>query len=274
MQLFNSSLYVRTLLELCGEYNPNASSENEAYTLTVDSTKVPVLLYSTQKAVYPEIRVSPFFDETDQYIGKYNFYTRGVEENNEDPNLNYKRKAIHGHIRILHPLIFIYAKNWPQVIHIRDALLQRIALLNYAEAIYYQPTEDWEILDNVYINARYKGNMRIFTILEDGERLVKSDNPAEETGTWKVTDDYLIVNPYHSIENIEIGEIYNGGLAFHDGTLLKQRNILNLTIRQSRKDNPDNPKLEGWRIELLLKYLDTLEMPYYYHAEGVNVNGR
>ncbi len=108
------------------------------------------------------------------------------------------------------------------------------------------------------------------SVLENGNRLKKVEDPTEVSGSWSIDNEKITVNPINSIDNIEVAQICNDGLYFHDGTLLRDRRFLNIKIAEITPKDLVEPKIYTWRIQLLTDYIDILKEKQS-KPQGVNV---
>jgi len=259
--MFDTINFIKTLLELCGDYNPEATDDRETYTLDIGQ-KVPILLYSKQKAEYPQIRIQPIIEENPIYVGRVGIY--------EDATQFLQRTGTsHTYLRRIRSTILVHSKDHIQSLEIRDKLLDRIHKFVYSQVVYTQNNE-WEKVNNLYINTKYKKNMKVVSVLENGNRLKKVEDPTEVSGSWSIDNEKITVNPINSIDNIEVAQICNDGLYFHDGTLLRDRRFLNIKIAEITQKDLVEPKIYTWRIQLLTDYIDILKEKQS-KPQGVNV---
>lgn len=268
-----SSTYGRTLREICGDYHPEATTEEGRFTLPVNNQLVPVFISDKTKAQYPEIRVFPFWDEDSRYMGRVYGYSQGDINKGEYSDLMYKRSRADTTLREIRGLIEIYATGLAQLLKIRDALTTRIELFRLAESALVVQKNGWVQDGNIYKNAKYDSDLSIFSVYDSGNRLTKTTDVSSTPGSWNKTSEGLLVNPLTSLDNIELAKIYNGGLAFSDGTLLSSKGIMSLKIVRSEKKNDDrNPDVPKWVIHVVTKYKDVMSFDVGNTYSKVDVN--
>lgn len=268
-----TSNYARTLREMCGVYHPEETEINKRFVLPVGEVNVPVFIGGTASAQYPEIRIYPFWDDEHTYMGPSYKRTMGDADDGEFPDVEYVRARTDTTVREIRSHIEIYGKKQLQVMNIRDALFERIERFNRAEPAYVVDHNDWVEDDNVYINAKYDIDLGIFKVIDLETSLLRTPDVINTSGSWDITKDGLIINPLTSIDNIQIGQICNGGYSFYDGDLMPQKGIMSFKIVRSKKE-PDEagPDIPKWVIHTVCKYKDVMTFDVIGNYSKVNVN--
>lgn len=267
---------------MCGEFHPSAIEDRSRFTLTVDGSQIPVFLGKYSNAEYPEIRVFPFVDEDHKYYGSVRELENGNALAGEYPDIIYRRSRTDTTVRKIRSVIEIYGTTLQEVFRIRDALVERIERFRLAEAAYFVDSDGWEQDGNVYINAKYDSDLGIFRIYDLDTKLTRTENVEDTNGSWDITDDGLIINPITQISNLKIGQIYNGGYHFYDGSLMQSRGIMSLRIVRSNeaRDERGRPEIEEnapdipkWTLHLIAKYKDVMSFKVGEPYSGAIVNG-
>lgn len=272
----NSTIFGRLLREMCSEYHPE-NEDDERWYLPVDGVNVPVFITSQSKATYPEIRLHPFFDEDDMYMGYGTGHSVGDEIYGEDPGIDYLRARTDVSIRRIRSHIDIYAKNLSGVVKIRDALVERLIRFRIAEARNIKELDEdaWVEIDddtNVYINANFDINSSVISVYDVGDKLSKTDDVENTSGSWNLTNDGLVVNPKTTLDNISMNELVTNGLVFTDGSTIGENGILNIKVVRSQPQKVENPHLRHWTIHTLIDYKQKINTEYTKSYEGVITN--
>lgn len=272
MTRINSPLLVKTLREICGEYHPTETSSDKRFVLPVGDLDIPVFVENQDKARYPEIRLYPFFDEYLTYAGRAFKRSYGDPLKGEYSDVLYRRGRSDTTIREVESRIEIYGRNLLEVLEIRDKLFERIERFRLAEVGYFVDKDGWTQDGNVYNNAKYDSSLGIFRVYDLDDRLEKTTEVSTTPGSWNITDSGLYVNPLTNIDNLKIGRIYNGGLAFYDGNLLQSRGIMSFKIVRSKKEpNEKGPNIPMWSVHTVTKYKDVLTMDVGKAYSKVNI---
>lgn len=268
---------VRYFREVCGEYFPDATTENKRFLLTVDDNgteiQVPIFVRRTEPAQYPQIRFSSFRAIPETYSTFAYTYSPGIPPY-EDPNLKYKRARVDTVIHRAQLQVDIYTQDKLQVYRIRDALKQRIH--KFAEAEVGNFTEwEWEqdvSPNDIYYNLNYNTNIPITRAFEDGVPLVKSDD-LSVAGTWNLTDKGLFVNPYNDITQVNFWEITNGGYVFSDGVPIMGKGFMAIATIRSRPMDDTDPLINRWSFVYRIDYREDITMDVGRTFKELSING-
>jgi len=271
----DSSIFAKTLREMCGEYHPENAELNKRWYLPVGSDNVPVFVMDKSKAEYPEIRLFPFWEEDLKDMGIAHTYTPGDASSGEHGDLMYHRAESNTTIREIRSVIEIYGESTPQTLKIRDKLFERFERFRLARHAETTPLTSWVQDGNVYKNANYHSNLGIFRVYDSGNRLIKTPDVANTEGSWYIDDTGILVNPLTTIDKITFDQIYNGGFAFYNGDLLASRGIMSIRIVRSKKERAEEgPDVPKWVIHTVTKYKDIISFDIGQSFSKVNINER
>lgn len=270
----SSSDFGYKLREMCADRNSEVSGD-QRWTLTVGEESVPVMITTQTKASYPEIRLFPFFDEEDRYMG-YGFgRTAGNETYGEDTSIEYLRKRSDISLRTIRSHIDIYAKTLSGVSKIRDSLVERLLGFRIAQCRFIQEIDEeaWEQDEddtNIYKNANFNSDSNIVSVYDGENQLLKAEDLTE--GTWNISDDGLSVYPLTKIDNLKMKELVVGSV-FPDGSTMLENGIMNFRIVRSQPQKGDKPHLHHWTIHTVADYKDIITTEYKKSYKQVDVNG-
>lgn len=214
MTNYNQLIY--TIRQVLGDEQPQGFYLPVEYQGKI--IEVPNYIFKDSKAVYPEIRITPFL--TDEQVGNQIKYCK-----NNDITKYY----------ITHFQIDVYAKNVAQVNIIYEALSKRIGLFAQPDTITYGYDNNFKPLENnsnIYKNDVYSTKyFKISTISSNGHLLKKARAiNYMQPNSWYFDENGLYVYPHKEsdLKNIKIVSFINGQV-FQNGDSLLIRDIMRLS---------------------------------------------
>lgn len=202
--------------------------------------KVPNFLFKDAPAQYPEIRLSKLHRE------------KKIQQRFR--NKNYSKKM---NVYTTKFQVDIYSTNVVELNNICNALEQRIDLFNDIDMVYYQCIDGFNQINDTYIYKSDVYSLKTFNIHAIGvpnlqfKKIDKIENLIENS--WSLQEDGLYICTKLPLRYITISSIING-LSFPDGTILQNRGIIDIFI----KNVTDESALQNNEVERSIWELDVI----------------
>lgn len=268
----NAVQTVKLSKELCGDYNPNATTNAELYILTTTNYSVPVFETREHDTYNPQIQIIPNISQLkDEITTTSRTKSSGIGEF-EDPNINYVRTETEKTNKNPRYQIDILAPDMSAAYEIAYAL--ELRLKDFMRTSFAEVGEmDWEQDDDseIFYNTEYDSSVPLIRAYEGTEILEKVDT-ITENGSWILSDDGLFVQPYTDINDVYFYYRVGGNTLFSDGFAAKEKGIKSFTIDMSSLGYDIDREKDRWIIQLIIRYEETEELPIGGSFKEVLVN--
>lgn len=220
----NSNIIIKTILEMMGD-----PQQHGGYLLPVGDKNVPVKLSKDGSVSYPEIRLSPFLSNNENY--NYRYYEKSLRDRTEYRNGTFQ--------------IDIFSKTLVEANNIYEILKERIYEYTHLEVLqfnynkYFQKIGEYTYKNISYVAGKICKEIYYVKINDIILTRVKSQSELTENTFYPGSDAlYIKLNDITepNLKSIIIGAITQGRL-FNNKDSISNRGIITIDIGSTKNLN-------------------------------------